>query len=385
MRLPQSWLQHLLIVLPAVATLYVDRVESVAEYIGLVLLALFALRVADMAPASVYALIPLQIVGLGWFGLAYGGLLAYAPLSGLVSAFLYFRRPAHIGGLALLSIAAANAVALLQGPADVWAANLTALALVLLLTAAGREHSGRLRLERSNEALSAALESAAQEKDRLEEFARKVENYAQTEERGRIAAEIHDDLGHRLIRLKMMSEAALQLESAAPDQAFRLLAQIRDQLGESMDNMRTTVRKLRPAGQEEGRKYALRRLIEDAGRDLRIAVSFELRGLPRPLYPSVEYSLFRNAQEAITNAVRHGRASAVAIELTFADDSVTMRVTNDGAVPERITPGVGFRAMRERTATLGGRLSVETEPAFTVTTCVPDSAARHSASGEVDA
>jgi two-component system NarL family sensor kinase len=371
MRLMLAWLQHLLIVLPAIATLYVSSIPSPGEYVGYILLALLILRLTMFAPRAAFFLLPIQILGYGWLCNVYGGLLFFLIFSGLVSAFLYFRKPVEIGVMVILSIVTLNSVDLDQSMMTLWIVNLVWLALTLLLTAIYTVNSKQERFERLYDTLSNSHDQLEQERTRMLEYARKVEDYAQVEERGRIAIELHDDLGHRLIRVKIMTEAVLQLMEHDPLRAKHMLEQVRGQMEESMNNMRSTVRKLQPPDALNARRYALPRLIEDAGRDLQIAVSFEITGRPLPLYPSVEYVLYRNAQEAITNAVRHGGATAVEIELYFAPDTVTMNITNNGKLPQDVSYGMGLRGMQERLAMLGGQLSVSVERGFVLSTVVP--------------
>jgi two-component system NarL family sensor kinase len=371
MRLLLAWLQHLLIVLPAIATLYVSSIPSPGEYVGYILLALLILRLTMFAPRAAFFLLPIQILGYGWLCNVYGGLLFFLIFSGLVSAFLYFRKPVEIGVMVILSIVTLNSVVLDQSMKTLWIVNLVWLALTLLLASNYILNRKQERFERLYDALSNSHDQLEQERTRMLEYARKVEDYAQVEERGRIAIELHDDLGHRLIRVKMMTEAVLQLMEHDPQKAKHMLEQVRGQMEESMNNMRSTVRKLHPLEALNTRRYALPRLIEDAGRDLQIAVSFEITGRPLPLYPSVEYVLYRNAQEAITNAVRHGGATAVEIELYFAPDIVTMNITNNGKLPQDVSYGMGLRGMQERLAMLGGKLSVSLERGFVLSTVVP--------------
>jgi two-component system NarL family sensor kinase len=371
MRLLLAWLQHLLIVLPAIATLYVSSIPSPGVYVGYILLALLILRLTVLAPATAYFLLPIQIIGYGWLCNVYGGLLFFLIYSGLVSAFLYFRKPVEIVVMVILSIVTLNSVVMDNGTLTLWVVNLVWLALTLLLTELYTVNRKQGRFERLYDSLLESHDLLEQERARTLEYARKVEDYAQVEERSRIATELHDDLGHRLIRVKMMTEAVLQLMEHDPLQAKHMLEQVRGQMEESMNNMRYTVRKLQPPDVQNVRRYALPRLIEDAGRDLQIAVSFEITGRPLPLYPSVEYVLYRNAQEAITNAVRHGSATAVEIELYFATDTVTMNITNNGKLPQDVSYGMGLRGMQERLTMLGGQLSVSVERGFVISTVVP--------------
>lgn len=371
MRLLLVWLQHILIVLPAIGTLYVTEVTSIASYIGYILFSLLLLRVTEQVPSTAYVILPAQFIGFGWLYVTYEGLLFFLLYSALISSFLYFRRSVELGVMALLCCIIINVVTANQDLMIVWVANLIGLLLLIILIDSVRAIRERAVIENSYELLSHNHEQIEQERMRAIEYARKIEDYAQVEERGRIAGELHDDLGHRLIRVKMMTEAVLQLMEHDPSQAALMLEQVRGQLEESMNNMRYTVRKLKPPEAKNIRRYALHRLIEDAAKDLQITVNFELSGKPYPLYPSVEYVLYRNAQEAITNAVRHGGASSVAIGLDFAADQVTMSISNNGKVPEVITQGMGLKGMQERLAMLGGKLKVTLDPTFVISTIVP--------------
>ncbi len=382
MRLLLVWLQHLLIVLPAIATLYVTNISSPAHYVGYVLLSLLLLRITEQTRLTAYIMLPIEIAGFGWLYATYGGLLFLMLCSTLVSIFLYMRKPMEIGAMALLSIVVANAVSLQQDTRTLWLVNLIWLFFAMLLVVIHIANRKQKTIESQYEILALNHEKIEQERARALDYARKVEDYTQVEERGRIATELHDDLGHRLIRVKMMTEAALQLMHRDSEQAIRMVEQVRGQLEESMNNMRYTVRKLQPPEAYNARRYALHRLIEDAGRDLQINISFEITGRPFPLYPSVEFVLYRNAQEAITNAVRHGGASAVEIGLDFATVNVTMNITNNGKPPGGISFGMGLKGMQERLKMLGGQLLVSLEPRFVISTIVPYHDAGRRAGGE---
>ncbi len=139
-----------------------------------------------------------------------------------------------------------------------------------------------------------------------------------------------------------------------------------------MDNMRRTVRKLTPATQEGTRRYSLTRLITDAGQSMGIEVQMEIQGLAQPLYPSMEIVLYRNAQEAITNAVRHGGATKVRITLLFSRKSVRMSVANNGDLPSgEAASGLGMLGMKERAGMLGGKIEVECKAQYEVITELP--------------
>ncbi|MGO4272893.1 sensor histidine kinase, partial [Paenibacillus sp. TAF58] len=90
------------------------------------------------------------------------------------------------------------------------------------------------------------------------------------------------------------------------------------------------------------------------------------------LYPSLEFILYRNAQEAITNAIRHGSATQVLIQLTYEPKQITMCISNNGKLPnERSRNGLGMSGMEERSKLIGGQLIVPIEDRFTVMTVLP--------------
>lgn len=376
------WLQHLLILLPAVATLYVVNIPTAANYVGYILLALLCVRITELAPRFAYLLVPIELIGFGCLSNTYGGLLYFLLFSGIISIYLYFSRLVEIAAMMVLSVAVLLVVTVGSSTETAWTSILIWIACTFLLTANYANNRNREKLERLVENLSDSQDHLEQERARAMEYARQVEDYAQVQERGRIATELHDDLGHRLIRVKMMTEAALQLMEHSPEQAVRMVEQVRGQLEESMNNMRYTVRKLQPVETPNVRRYALHRLIEDAARDLQIDVSFELTGKPFPLYPSIEFVLYRNAQEAITNAVRHGGASAVEIGLDFAPDKVIMNITNNGKLPKDVSYGMGLKGMQERLTVIGGQLRVSLERGFVISTIVPYHQMSQRAEGE---
>ncbi|PYE50606.1 sensor histidine kinase [Paenibacillus barcinonensis] len=207
-------------------------------------------------------------------------------------------------------------------------------------------------------------------------FSKQLEDAAQIEERTRISRQLHDDIGHRLIRTKMMSEAALLTLPLHPEQGLVIVEQIRDQLTASMEDMRNTLLKLKPDPQPSD-AYALDRLLEEVGRDTGIITNYAIRGQAYPLYPSTQIVLYKNAREAITNALRHGKANEIKLELVFEQQEVTMMISNDGSTLSLLhaegstSTGLGLESMRQRTQYLGGTVEIQANYPYTVITRIP--------------
>jgi signal transduction histidine kinase len=96
-----------------------------------------------------------------------------------------------------------------------------------------------------------------------------------------------------------------------------------------------------------------------------LPVELTVEGTPRPLATSIDLSLYRIAQEALTNALKHARATRAEVTVCYAADDVTVEVTDDGRGPppgSGPTSGAGTVGMRERVALFGGELRVGPRP-----------------------
>ncbi|PZD93840.1 hypothetical protein DNH61_20255 [Paenibacillus sambharensis] len=367
------WVRNALIILPAAVTVLITDLQDYSIYISILLGLLLLVRLIALLPSAATLLLPVELAVHGIFAVSYDGVLFLTLLSSLIASFQHVRSRSYLLFLGILGWAALFAAVHGMGPALQWSAHVSWITAASLLLVIRESKAMGKRLDSELLSLSRRQEELEFTRRRVITDAKAVEQHAQAQERNRIAHELHDDLGHRLIRLKMMMEAGLQLLDADPAKGRAMLEQVRGQLEESMENMRRTVRRLRPVGSEQARQYALDRLIAEAARDLQIEVFFRLEGRPFPLYPSLEYTLYCNAQEAITNAVRHGRADEVTVTVRYTPDAIIMEAANNGRVPDgqAIRRGLGLRAMEERLALFGGRLEIAYEPTFRILSIVP--------------
>lgn len=369
-------LRYLTVVVAGVASILMsDRVTDEALYVYLLLGLLLVMRLRDgLEGREAWRASPLPFLvetsALAAFAWHYGGLL---PLA--VSAALYTppERPGAFIPRAVVAFAALNLAAWPHfGEKLLAAANLGYAAIALLLWHIRKTavDSGEIEalyheLQTRNRELEEARRTAL-------DHASKVQELAQLEERNRIAHDLHDELGHRLIRLKMMLEAAISIDGGGRGEAMNLVREVRDQLAGAMDALRSTVRRLKPAEAARG-EYSLETLIGELAGTSGAAVRFRAVGACYPLYPSDAIVLYRNAQEAVTNALRHGEATEVTVELEYAPEELRMTVSNNGAVPEggELRKGLGMLGMEERTRLVGGRLEVIAGERFAVRTILP--------------
>jgi signal transduction histidine kinase len=251
----------------------------------------------------------------------------------------------HLEGGDLLSMAANLALALLVG--------------LFIQAIAGQS-------ERRREMI-AELERARAENAALLVKAREA---AVLEERQRLAREIHDTLAQGLTGVVTQLEAAEAALQDRPEAARGHLDTARRLARESLGEARRSVHALRPGPLEEGRLVdAIAAVARDWSRTSGVPAAVTSVGEARPLPSETEVTLLRVAQEALANAGRHARPSAVALTLAFGDGQVSLDVTDDGVGFDPAarrsgngSGGFGLTAMRERVATLRGSLDVESGP-----------------------
>jgi len=180
-------------------------------------------------------------------------------------------------------------------------------------------------------------------------------------ERARLARELHDVLAHTLSSLSLHLESTRVLavsrgvDQEVVDRITRGVALAHTGLVEARDAVGTLRDDALPGPDQ------LAALVADFGRTSGISCQLEQRGDPVPLPPDARVALYRSAQEALTNAAKHGHPSRIDVCLSWYDGEVTLRVADDGngLAPAAALPGGGngLRGMRERAELAGGELS----------------------------
>lgn len=193
---------------------------------------------------------------------------------------------------------------------------------------------------------------------------------AREEERRRLRRTLHDGLGPQLATLTLKIDTARNLLARDPVAAEALLVELKAATQAAVADVRSLVYDLRPPALDQlGLVGALRMVATavgngDSGHPPADGLTVEVRApeeLP-PLPAAVEVAAYRIVAEAVTNAVRHARASRCTIWLCL-DDRLYLAVEDDGVgLPDGVQPGVGWTSMQERAAELGGTCTVGQRP-----------------------
>ena len=214
-----------------------------------------------------------------------------------------------------------------------------------------RERTARVEVER-------LLGDLRRANDQLAEYVTQVEELATTKERNRIAREVHDGLGHTLTVATVQLEAArTQVGNATVGARLERVQQI---LREGLGELRRSVSMLRvsPSSPQAFAK-AIAELVEGSS-ESGPPVRWVTEGAPRPLPGAVGFTLYRAAQEALTNARRHAGARTVTVHLVYTKEKVVLRVEDDGEGAGTLTLGNGLAGLRERVALVGGTVAIDT-------------------------
>ncbi len=198
---------------------------------------------------------------------------------------------------------------------------------------------------------------------------------AQEEERGRISRELHDDTA-QILTAASLNMAALKTVVGTNPKAVTLLERSQNLCQEMSQALYRMVHDLRPAQLDDfGLVPALRHLTEEKWFSRKIAITFEASGGPRRVDPVIETVLFRVAQEALTNILRHAHADTARLRILFEKEQVTLTVEDQGTgfTPALKGQGFGLAGITERVELINGRVEIDSAPGkgTTITVVAP--------------
>lgn len=193
------------------------------------------------------------------------------------------------------------------------------------------------------------------------------------EERQRIAKEIHDTAGHSLTTVIMQTESAKLLMDKNPEEAKRKIVAANLQARHALEELRESVHVLSGNTARGTLKYELVKVIEESTQDTGLVIRYEIEELT--LSAAKDRFLCNALKECISNAIRHGGATAFWVELKRIDGRVRLLVSDNGkgVAMSELKKGYGLQSMAEYAERLGGETCISSEPddGFEVTLFVP--------------
>lgn len=197
-----------------------------------------------------------------------------------------------------------------------------------------------------------ATEKAEEQESRIQEII--------SQERNRLARELHDSVSQQLFAASMMMSAINETKAPSEDRESKQLKMVEEMIHQSQLEMRALLLHLRPVALKG---KCLQEGIEELLIELKQKVTMNIKWKvePFPLDKGVEDHLFRILQESVSNTLRHSKAEQLEVLLIKRDDKVIMRVVDDGLgfkVEETKAGSYGLQNMHERAGEIGGTLKI---------------------------
>jgi signal transduction histidine kinase len=327
---------------------------------------------AMVAPLALLRLWPVLAAGLSALACLLGLVTSSVPpVAGLIalSALYYAAAVRGPGRIAALLVAPFAVLVVIPTPPGFALGRSASVALLVLIAAAAA--IGATRRQRAQTVQRVESERVAAD-SQLEYVARG--------ERARIARELHDVVAHHISLIAVQAEAARLTTPGLPGEGAQRLVAIGDTARTALTEMRRLLGVLRedvdaqPIREPQPGLGQLTELLDEVRELGPGTVRLILTGSVRPVDRGIELTAYRIVQEALTNARRHAPGAAVDVELHYRDDSLLLRVRDNGPGPAaQPGTGLGLTGMRERAAAAGGVLRTGAGPlgGFTVEAVLP--------------
>jgi len=235
----------------------------------------------------------------------------------------------------------------------------------------GRGDFSALAHDNSEDELGQTARQLNRMAEQLQNLLQARQKLATLEERNRLARDLHDSVKQQVFAVAMQIGATKVLLKRDVDAAEARLNEAEKLIHHAQQELTSLIRELRPVALEgKGFVAALRELATEWTQQTNIIANLRVEGAERTqgtqvLPLTVEEALFRVAQEALSNVVRHSNATLVQLTLTTTDETVTLSVADNGQgfdTTRHGQMGVGLLSMQERMKALGGNIQVESAP-----------------------
>lgn len=223
-----------------------------------------------------------------------------------------------------------------------------------------------------NERMTQELIMVHQVNHELENYAAVSEKIAEDKERKRLAREIHDTLGHALTGIAAGVDACIAMIDINPEATKKQLMVISKVVRQGIVDVRNSLNKLRPGALEQhGFKGAIENMIEEFTSVSDLTISLDYRLDKVDFENTKEDILFRVIQESVTNAVRHGDATHIDISLYIENNSLYLKIQDNGQGCEEIHYGFGLKQMKERLGMINGKVAYDGHHGFLTIVTIP--------------
>lgn len=256
-------------------------------------------------------------------------------------------------------------------PTDEMALYAVMAALCSLIFKMAETYSARVsRWEQIATTLRRDMQRLTKNLNENQEYIQQSEYTIKLEERNRVSQEIHDQVGHTMAGALIQMEASKRLMATNQEQAAQLLQNAIQLSKEGLEQIRLTLKNMKPPLEQLGISRLQLFINEFAARNQVQATLVHIGDLEQ-IMPIHWKIIQENVTEALTNAMKYGEPRTISVEIHVLNKFIKAVVHNDGKSEAKIKKGLGILGMEERTATVGGTLIVDGTNGFSVTTLIP--------------
>lgn len=223
------------------------------------------------------------------------------------------------------------------------------------------ERSKKLEAQELYDKLRISEDKLLEAYKELELYSNTIEELTLLRERTRVSRELHDSVGHSLSTLIIQLQAIQALIQKSPEAASNMLGEMVKFTKNSLENVRRTVRKLKPIEFEayEG-IFPIEELIKNFEKLTGINVKLILSKEKWKLNSSQSHNLYRIVQESLSNSLKHGHAKNIQVSIQFFQDKIYSQIKDDGMGCDAACPSFGLKGIKERVKELNGSVDFHT-------------------------
>ncbi len=236
--------------------------------------------------------------------------------------------------------------------------------LVILFLSLVSKYEEKIKsIKKANEELRDKLYQANLKVETIQKEVSQIEELTKIQERNMLVQKLHDKIGHTLAANIMQLEAIKIILQSNSAEATKMLTSTIENLRDGMDDIRHTLKDIKPEQSEVGINQ-IRNILEDLQSTHKIETELSFEGDIGAISLNVWHVTLQNLKETITNLIKHSKADRLSVRIEVFHKIIKIQFKDNGAPIEHYESGLGLMGIEERTQSINGRLVINTNNGF---------------------
>lgn len=198
----------------------------------------------------------------------------------------------------------------------------------------------------------------------LEKHSSQIEYLTSLRERNNISQKLHDKIGHTIAGSLIQLEAINLMIEKSPNEANNMIKNVIFSLREGMDDIRLTLKDIKPKKMEVGINR-IKFILNEFTKKTKIETFLVFKGNIEAIEYHVLEAIINNLEESLTNVIKHSNATSFTVSIEVMNKAIRVEFKDNGSVIKEIERGLGIKGIEERTSTINGKVTFRTEGGFT--------------------